>query len=219
MKDILTGKTQNHLVLYEKSQLFVHKDMASSLNALREAAEKAGFDLALASAFRGFEHQLKIWNAKAQGLRTLLDDHGNALDFASLSPREIVYAILRWSALPGASRHHWGSDIDVYDLSRKPEDYKVQLIPQESEVGGPFYEFHQWLDLNLDKFKFYRPYAEDTGGIAPERWHLSYAPISTSYQKNLTFDLLEQVIKESEIELKEIILQELPEIYARFIDI
>lgn len=219
MKDILTGKTQDHLVLDEKSQLFIHKEMLNSLNALRDAASSARFDLALASAFRGFDHQLKIWNNKAQGLRPLLDDQGGLLDYKSLSPREIVYAILRWSALPGASRHHWGSDIDVYDLSRKPEDYKVQLIPQESDVGGPFYEFHQWLDLNLDRFNFYRPYALDTGGIAPERWHISYAPISAFYQKNLTFDLLEEVITEADIELKEVILQELPEIYSRFIDI
>ena len=27
---------------------------------------------------------------------------------------------------------------------------------------------------------FYRPYARDHGGIAPERWHLSYAPVSAS---------------------------------------
>ncbi|MBC7428790.1 MAG: D-alanyl-D-alanine carboxypeptidase family protein [Bacteriovorax sp.] len=60
----------------------------------------------IASAFRGFDAQLSIWNAKAKGLRTLFDDQGNALDYKTLSSVEIVYAILRWSALPGASRQH-----------------------------------------------------------------------------------------------------------------
>ena len=132
---------------------------------------------------------------------------------------EIVYAILRWSALPGASRHHWGSDMGVYDISRMPEDYKVQLVPQESEPGGPFYDFHLWLDDNLKHFNFFRPYAHDLGGIAPERWHLSYAPISHEYQQALTFELLEETISNADIELKPIILKELPEIYQRFINI
>lgn len=219
MKDIVTGKTQRHLILDEESNLMIHKDAFASLGLLREQATLAGFSLKIASAFRGFDQQLLIWNKKAQGLRPLLDSDGKVLDFASLTPKEIVYAILRWSALPGASRHHWGSDIDVYDSSRMPEGYKVQLVPQESALGGVFEEFHSWLDENLDQFNFFRPYAQDTGGIAPEKWHLSYAPLALEFQKILTYELLEETIKNSDIVLKPIILEELPEIYQRFINI
>ena len=140
--DNITGNTQDHLVLDQHSKLFVHKDMQQALNALRNQARKDGFSLEIASAFRSFESQLKIWNAKARGERILLDDQGLALDYKTLSPKEIVYAILRWSALPGASRHHWGSDFDVYDSSNMPKDYKVQLIPSEYEVGGIFSDFN-----------------------------------------------------------------------------
>jgi LAS superfamily LD-carboxypeptidase LdcB len=219
MKNIITGKTQEHLVLDEESNLLVHKEVVASLKMMREEALAAGFSLKVASAFRGFEQQLNIWNAKALGLRPLLDSNGVALNYNSLSPTEIVYAILRWSALPGASRHHWGSDMDVYDSSLMPEGYKVQLVPQESEPGGYFYDFHLWIDDNLKDFNFFRPYALDLGGIAPEKWHLSYSPISNEYQKALTFELLEETISNAEIELKAIILKELPEIYQRFINI
>lgn len=219
MKDIITGKTQEHLVLDEESNLLVHKEVLASLKTMRDEAAAAGFSLKLASAFRGYEQQLNIWNSKAKGLRPLLDSYGVPLDYSTLSPTEIVYAILRWSALPGASRHHWGSDMDVYDSSRMPEHYKVQLVPQESQPGGVFADFHLWLDDNLKHFSFFRPYAHDLGGIAPERWHLSYAPISNEYQKLLTYELLEETISNADIELKPVILKELPEIYQRFINI
>lgn len=219
MNVILTGKTEIHLIKDEPSQLLVNIDMLEALNGLRDAAAAEGFHLMIESAFRGFDHQLRIWNAKARGERPLFNDQGIAQDYSKLSPKEILYAILRWSALPGASRHHWGTDIDVYDQSRMPEGYKAQLLPQESLPGGVFYEFHQWLNGSLKDYDFFRPYAADLGGIAPESWHISYAPISNVYQKNLTFELIEQTILETDIELKSIILQELPEIYRRFINI
>ena len=38
---------------------------------------------------------------------------------------------MRWSAIPGSSRHHWGTDLDVYDAAAVTPDYQVQLTPQE----------------------------------------------------------------------------------------
>ena len=29
-----------------------------------------------------------------------------------------------------------------------------------------------------ESYGFFRPYARDRGGVAPERWHLSYAPLA-----------------------------------------
>lgn len=219
MKDILTGKTKRHLILDPQSGLLVHNEMLDSLNRIRDDASLAGFQLAMTSAFRSFEDQLKIWNAKARGEKILYNDKSIPLDYQSLTKKEILYAILRWSALPGASRHHWGSDFDVYDHNAITLDYKVLLLPEETAPQGIFGSFHLWLDQNLDRYNFFRPYSIDTGGIAPERWHLSYAPISSTYQASLSFELIEETIKNSDIELKEIILEELPEIYRRFINI
>lgn len=217
MKQIITGKTKDHLALDNYSNLQINHEMLPALIALRNEARHAGFLLEMTSAFRGFDQQLSIWNAKARGERTLFNDQGVALDYSTLSPQEIVFAILRWSALPGSSRHHWGTDIDVFDKSRMPEDYKVQLLPQETVPEGIFGEFHLWLDKNLERFDFYRPYAIDTGGIAPEKWHLSYKPLADIYMKKLTCKIVEETILEAEIEFKSIILDGLPEIYQRFI--
>src|SRR5690606_12745574 len=114
------------------------------------------------------------------GERALLDDLGNPLNYSTLSPIEIMFSILRWSAAPGASRHHWGSDIDVYDAhTQKPE--MVKLVPSECIENGPAAPMHEWLDSLISQnaaFGFYRPYNTDLGGVSPERWHLSYSPVS-----------------------------------------
>ncbi len=219
IEEILTGKTEEHLTIDGISKNLIHKDMLSALQILRNEAKAFGFSLEIASAFRSFEAQLKIWNAKALGLRPLFNDQGVALDYNSLSPEEIVYSILRWSALPGASRHHWGTDFDVYDSSCLSADYKVQLLPLEYEVGGAFSEFNIWLEKNMASYGFYRPYETDQGGIAPEKWHLSFAPVSKIYQTALSYELIHSTVEAADIELKEIILRELPLIYPRFINI
>jgi LAS superfamily LD-carboxypeptidase LdcB len=100
---------------------------------------------------------------------------------ARLAPAEQLHAILRYSAMPGGSRHHWGSDLDVYDAGAVDEDYRVQLMPAEVAPGGVFDPLHRWLDERMSADRshgFYRPYAMDSGGVAPERWHLSYAPLA-----------------------------------------
>ena len=93
----------------------LHRQIIEPLHLLQEAATVAGFNLTVASAYRSFERQLSIWNAKAEGRRVVLDSAGLPVDMMALDPWQQVQAILRWSALPGASRHHWGTDLDIYD--------------------------------------------------------------------------------------------------------
>ena len=131
-----------------------------------------------------------------------------------------MFAILRWSALPGASRHHWGTDLDVYDKAATPEGYEIQLIPAEVEAGGMHAPFHEWLDDRIatgTAFGFHRPYDADRGGVAPERWHLSHAPIATEYARMLTLDLLRSAIEGAEIRLRDVVLENLDQIYRRFV--
>ena len=112
---------------------------------------------------------------------------------AALSPAQQLRMILRYSAMPGSSRHHWGSDLDVYDASAVDTDYRVQLSPVEVAPGGLFDSLHRWLDQRMsagESHGFYRPYARDLGGVAPERWHLSYAPLSVSCAGQLTASVL-----------------------------
>jgi len=216
--DILLGKTQEHLVPLEGTKYLVHHQMLKDFLKLQQSAMHAGFDLQIASAFRDYERQLKIWNAKASGERQLLDDLERPLEFSQLSPTQIVFAILRWSALPGCSRHHWGSDIDVYD-AKTQSAADVKLVHSECIGSGPAAKLHEWLDSQFSQkndFGFFRPFVTDQGGVSPERWHLSYYPISRRVIDVYTFSVFKRNIEESEIIFKEIILEHAQEIFQRY---
>lgn len=176
----LTGIDESHLVDLPGGHR-LHPQTATALQVLQEDARGAGFELQIASSYRSFERQLAIWNGKASGQRPVHDDAGEPVPMAALSAQEKIHAIMRFSALPGTSRHHWGTDLDIYDAAAVAADYTVQLTPQEVAPGGPFDELHKWLDRRMAEGRsqgFFRPYGRDRGGVAPERWHISYAPLS-----------------------------------------
>jgi LAS superfamily LD-carboxypeptidase LdcB len=188
----LTGRRDTHLVGLASGDR-LQAAAAQAFMALQADARAAGFDLEIASSFRSYARQLAIWNGKASGQRKVYDDAGCEVDLASLSPRAQLRAILRYSAIPGTSRHHWGTDLDIYDAAAVPGDYRVQLSPQEVAPSGLFDHLHNWLDQRMaagESHGFYRPYATDRGGVAPERWHLSYAPLAVACEAQVTERLL-----------------------------
>jgi LAS superfamily LD-carboxypeptidase LdcB len=215
-REILTGKTSEHIEWLEPNKIGVHKEVAEPFKALQKSAAQAGFELTICSGFRSFEAQLNIWNAKATGQRPILDSQSQRIVLESLTPREIVYSILRWSALPGLSRHHWGTDLDVFDKKTLPTNYQLQLIPSEFEGAGYFAPLHQWLDQHLSEFGFFRPYAQDLGGVSPERWHISFKPLAQTYLQKLTLELIQEALKGVTLELKATVERELPQIYEQF---
>lgn len=221
MKQLLLGLDERELVELPQLQCRVHSAIAAPLLALQTRAAVAGFEMRIASSYRSFERQRLIWNNKALGLRPVLDSQGAPLDVTCMSERELVFAILRWSALPGASRHHWGTDIDVYDGSRMAPDYQLQLTVAETQGDGPFAEFHRWLNEELQTAgcEFFRPYAVDRGGIAPEPWHLSYAPLANHLARQFNEELLREQLLATDLQLKTTVLDNLAEIYQRFIAI
>jgi LAS superfamily LD-carboxypeptidase LdcB len=188
----LTGRQEDHLVTVAEEHR-LQAGAADAFAALQADARRAGFELAIASGFRSFDRQLAIWNAKAEGRRPVHDDRGVPVEMAALSPAQQLRMILRYSAMPGSSRHHWGTDLDVYDASAVDTDYCVQLSLAEVAPGGVFDPLHRWLDQRLSAGQshgFYRPYARDVGGVAPERWHLSYAPLAVPCAGQLTASVL-----------------------------
>ena len=214
--DIVSGKTQLHLASLDNKCL-IHTEIMEPFNLLKAAAGKQGFDLRIASGFRSYERQLLIWNEKALGKREVLDYHGQSMDFHSLSEAQKVFAILRWSALPGCSRHHWGTDIDVWDASAVPEKYQPQLITAEYDVGGPFYELSKWLKINSINFNFNTPYSVDNGGVAIEPWHLSYTPIAEKLENELNISYVEKIIDSNKLLFSSIVSSNLEEIFIKFI--
>jgi LAS superfamily LD-carboxypeptidase LdcB len=213
----LTGRTRTHIEQLEAPRVALHRDAVAPFMALRAAAAEEGIDVMPYSAFRDFAAQVEIWNRKFRGERPLYDRDGNARDHATLSEAEIVDAILVWSAVPGASRHHWGSEIDVYDAAAMPEGYRVKLLPEEYARGGVFEKLADWLEDNLARHGFFRPYDSDRGGVYPEPWHISYQPVSSAALQALTPDVIAQALSGTEVLGKELVLDRLPEIWRTYV--
>ena len=219
----LIGQTESHVCSSADTQELgaqVHRDVVQPFLRLRDDARVAGFDLRIFSGFRDLDRQSSIWNRKATGELAVLDSGAVPMDIERLNERELVYAILRWSALPGASRHHWGTDIDVYDENARPDGYEIELVPEEVEAGGMFAPLHEWLDEKIaagTAHGFFRPYDEDRQGVAPERWHLSHEPVAAPCEKGLTVDILRATLSASDLELKHTVLDHLEDIYERFV--
>ncbi|WP_434524532.1 M15 family metallopeptidase [Photorhabdus asymbiotica] len=196
--NILTGLTTKHLVpLSGNHQL--QPEAAKAFLSMQQAAASAGFNLQPASTFRDFQRQQAIWNGKFRGTRPVLDENSQPMDITQLTEGELCKAILRWSALPGASRHHWGTELDIYDPTLLPESQKLQLEPWEYEKGGYFEPLTHWLTENMPHFSFYRPFGGHGGGVAYEPWHISYWPLSEQLEKLLTEQILLDVWQQHDI--------------------
>lgn len=223
LDDLLYGRTtlrsDDHLVTTGIS-VALHPEVYAPFMELRNKAASAGIDLRIASGQRDFARQLMIWNRKAAGDIPVLDDGGKQINIQALAPRDRVMAILRWSSLPGASRHHWGTDVDVFDAAVMPEGYKVQLTTEEAY--GLFGHLHRWLDQQIssgDACGFFRPYVTDRGGVAPEPWHLSYAPLARHFQQAFSVTALASQLATSDIALRDDILANLEYIHRCYIDV
>jgi LAS superfamily LD-carboxypeptidase LdcB len=184
---------------------------------MRNEARMAGIDLHIVSAFRDFNRQVAIWTAKFNGQRPLLDAAGLEINHADLYESALIDAILTWSALPGASRHHWGSEIDVIDAAALPAGHKPQLHTREFAAGGCFERLNGWLDSNMQRFGFFRPYATFRGGVQPEPWHLSCAAVSIPALEALTLDVLREAIGGADMPGQQTVLARLPELYQRYV--
>ena len=188
---IVLGLTTEHLT--DSHGALIHKQAAEAFSTLRARANDAGFQLSVASSYRSYERQLAIFNGKWTGERPVLDDDDRALFRQDYSAEEWLHRILRFSALPGTSRHHWGTDIDIFDPTCIPSGESLQLTPSEYRIGGIFEELTQWLDELIaakDCEGFFRPYDRDRGGVSEEPWHLSYEPVASMVGARLTADAL-----------------------------
>ncbi|MFC3024351.1 M15 family metallopeptidase [Vibrio zhugei] len=214
----LTGQTDEHLtcLMMGQKSFLVHPDVQNDLMGLSQAAVAAGFDFHIASGFRPFDRQCWIWNRKMSGEASIKDADNRPIDVSKLSEHEKVMAILRWSALPGASRHHWGTDFDVYAHNALPDATSLQLEPWEY-LSGHQSGFYQWLSEHLESFGFYFPYQQGGSGVAFEPWHISHRATARRYLAQLTVPVLANQLKQSNILGQKSILASLPSIYNEYV--
>lgn len=189
---------------------------AAAFLTMQRAAAYDGIDLQICSAYRDFDKQLTIWNAKASGKRVLLNQESEPVSIAQLSSNELVNLILVWSAIPGTSRHHWGTDIDIFDGKRIAQE-DLRLISKEYQANGPCFKLNQWLNKHAQKYGFYRPYQPALSGVSPEPWHISYFPISNGYLDAYDFKSIKVVLESSAILQKDTILAQLESLINEYV--
>ncbi len=213
----LTGRSRSHVREIADPPCMLHVHVVSPFQAMRRAAAGEGFDLQPASGYRDFERQLAIWNGKFAGTRRLDDAAGAALDVGALTAAERVQAILDWSALPGASRHHWGTEVDLIDRRAVPAGHRIELSSAEFAPAGPFAPVSAWLEANAARFGFFRPYRGIRSGVRPEPWHWSFAPVSIGATRDLSAALLRRAVETAPLAAREVVLDRLAELHARYV--
>jgi LAS superfamily LD-carboxypeptidase LdcB len=195
----------------------LHTDVVTPFLSMQRAAQKAGFDLKAVSSFRDFDRQLTIWNGKFSGVKPTYDVGGLPLDVLKMSPSDRVSAILLWSALPGASRHHWGTDVDLIDANSISQGFQVQLIAAEFAAGGPFAALSRWLERHAAKYGFFRPFRGVLSGVQPEPWHYSFAPVAERARRSLTPEVLRTALTQAPLLGREQVLDQIESLHARYV--
>jgi LAS superfamily LD-carboxypeptidase LdcB len=147
----------------------------------------------------------------------VLDRDSRALSVAGLSETERIAAILVWSALPGASRHHWGTDCDLIDRAALPAGAPVELLSADFAAGGRYARLAAWLDEHAAEYGFFRPYDQDRGGVLPEPWHISYAPLAEPALAAMSPELLHAALRSAPLLGYGSLAWQLPELFARYV--
>ncbi|RDX36465.1 peptidase M15 [Kangiella sp. HD9-110m-PIT-SAG07] len=219
----LIGLNQDHLInIANNTELLgqtfeCHHEVLIPIAKLIRQSELDGVPLRIVSSYRSFERQADIWNAKFNSDVELNLRDGSTVNSFELSQKERVNAILHYSAIPGTSRHHWGTDFDVFDAAAIDQGYDVKLVEQEFDENGPCSNLDEWLDYNLEKFGFFKPYREDKGGVACEPWHISYRPIAEKALEEFPLEFLKETLRQKDIGGKENINSRLESLARKYV--
>jgi zinc D-Ala-D-Ala carboxypeptidase len=157
----------------DRPGMMMRREAFESFKKMHEAALKAGISLKIISSTRTFSQQKSIWEGKWKR-------------FAKDAPLAEARArkILEYSSMPGSSRHHWGTDIDLNDLNNP-----------SFEGNGKHAKVYEWLSEHAHEYGFCQPYiAGRPYGYNEEKWHWSYTPISSQCLAQF-----EQTISDSDI--------------------
>lgn len=212
----LTGLNKAHLFeLYPNH--YVHLKAVNAVKSLQKASNQAGFDLRLASSFRSFNRQQIIWNNKASGKQICFNRNEEKLNIAALSAFELADSICFFSAIPGTSRHHWGTDFDIFDANAYEAGQAPQLTQSEFQPGGPNYPMMLWLQENAAKFDFVFPFTANKDGVSPEPWHISFLPISHQASSQFSKDYVFDVLNHHAVLLSDVILKNIDYFYPKYI--
>ncbi len=165
-------------------------ESAVALQHLQVKATAQGFKLQVCSAYRSVERQYQIFKDKFTGKRQVLDATEQPVDISRLSASEKIKAITYFSALPGLSRHHMGTDFDVYAANLLPEGQMLQLTCREYAPDAYFYSLGQFLQVQAPSCGFVQPFCMATWHGGREPWHLSYSQRARQLLSGFSFEAL-----------------------------
>lgn len=153
----------DHTILpVNKPNMYLQKPVAEKLIEAYQAfkAEHPTLPFIIISATRNYTYQNGIWQRKWKTLYTKYKNSHKTAD-----------AILQYSSMPGTSRHHWGTDVDITSLE---SSYFLQ--DQQGKI------LYDWLIKNMPKYGFCQSFTQGRKvGYQPEEWHWSYQPIAKHY--------------------------------------
>ena len=162
-----------------KEGMYLRTGALDAFQRMRKAAAEDGVALRIMSAARSFNHQKRIWEGKWNGQRLV---EGKNMKTTFPDPADRARHIMKYSSMPGTSRHHWGTDIDINSLN-----------PAYFNAGKGAKEY-EWLVANAHKYGFCQTYTkkgkERPYGYEEEKWHWTFLPIATPllsfFKKNVT---------------------------------
>jgi len=168
-KDFLLGKvTRRNNPLFVKVEkehternIYLLQPVYEAYKKMYEAALADSIQLMITSGHRLFYEQVYEWEFR-------WDNPGKDISFSN--DVEKAKYILQYRSMPGTSRHHWGTDIDL-------NGYKLAYY--QSKEGQKLYN---WLKENAATFGFFQTYTplgeKRPTGYQEEKWHWSYQPLS-----------------------------------------
>ena len=145
----------------------LREEVSRAFRAMHDHAHEDGVEIHVYSGYRSFQRQLEIWNRKYR-------------DFScsSSSPEDVIRKIVASSAIPGTSRHHWGTDLDLIDAL--PERPQRPLSAKHFLDGGAYHRLYEWLQQHAGDYGFHEVYTNDhdRSGFEHEPWQWSFAELS-----------------------------------------
>ena len=137
---------------------------------MQNDAKKEGVEIEIVSGYRSYQKQKNIWNKKY-----------NENYKKEVIGIENINRIIQYSTLPGTSRHHWGTDIDIIDKRFIPKG--DLLIEKNYAENGIYSQLFYWMKKNSKKYDFYLVYDDSPKrkGFKFEPWHYSYKPLSVIF--------------------------------------
>lgn len=144
---------------------YLRKETYEAFQKMYNHALNDGIWLQIRSATRNFNYQKEIWEGKWTGAKLI--ESGENLAETTPDPKERALKILRYSSMPGTSRHHWGTDIDLNSFENS------------WFAEGEGLNIYNWLLQHADEYGFCQPYtAGRPHGYQEERWHWTYMSVS-----------------------------------------